>query len=120
MDTVFIEGLELTARIGAWHWERHIDQRLRADVALAVDTTPAAASDALSDAISYAEVADCLRECAADADFRLLEALAEHLATRIRDRFPVAGVRLTLTKPGAVAGTRGVGVRIERGEAPRP
>ncbi|MCS4505277.1 Dihydroneopterin aldolase [wastewater metagenome] len=115
MDSVFIEGLELRARIGVWDWERALNQRLRLDLELAADVAAAAASDELADAVSYADVAAWLVEAAGASDFRLLEALAEHLADGVRTRFGVSWLRLSLTKPGAVAGARGVGVRIERG-----
>lgn len=120
MDCIFIEGLELRARIGVWDWERQLDQRLRVDLELGVDTRPAAASDALEDAISYAAVAECLRETAADTAYQLLESLAEHLADGVRQRFAVPWLRLTVHKPGAVAGTRSVGVRIERAQEATP
>ncbi|WP_440996373.1 dihydroneopterin aldolase [Arhodomonas sp. SL1] len=120
MDRVFIEGLELRARIGAWEWERQLQQRLRLDLELGTDTRAAAASDALEDAVSYSAVAECLCERAATTDYRLLEALAEDLAAHLREHFPVRWLRLTLHKPGAVAGARSVGVCIERGEVATP
>ena len=45
-----------------------------------------------------------------------MEALAEEICKIIRNEFGVPWVKLTLHKPGAVRGSRSVGVIIERGE----
>jgi dihydroneopterin aldolase len=49
-----------------------------------------------------------------ESRFQLLEALAEHLATLLLAEFSIAGLRLTITKPGAVEAADGVGVAISR------
>jgi len=120
MDRIFIEGLELRARIGVWEWERQLQQRLRLDLELGVELGAATASDALDDAVSYSAVAEFVNDTAAASDYQLMEALAEALAIGIRERFPVHWLRLTLHKPGAVAGARSVGVCIERGGTATP
>ncbi|MEC7432952.1 MAG: bifunctional dihydroneopterin aldolase/7,8-dihydroneopterin epimerase, partial [Pseudomonadota bacterium] len=40
----------------------------------------------------------------------------EEVARLLQNEFGVRWLRLTLSKPGAVAAARSVGVRIERGE----
>jgi len=45
-----------------------------------------------------------------------VETLAERICAIVLEEFDVRWVRLTLHKPGAVSGSRSVGVRIERGE----
>ena len=49
------------------------------------------------------------------SSFRLVETLAERIAGIVRDEFGVAWVRVTVHKPGAIRGSRDVGVMIERG-----
>ena len=44
-----------------------------------------------------------------------METLAERSAAIVLEEFNVAWVRLRLRKPGAVRGSRDVGVMIERG-----
>jgi dihydroneopterin aldolase len=46
--------------------------------------------------------------------FQLLEALAEHLASLLLAEFSIERLRMTITKPGAVAEAEGVGVVIDR------
>ena len=114
MDEVIIEGLELKAIIGVHDWERAFAQRLVVDVAMAVDTSRAAASDALDDALDYASVSAQLREMAAQSQYRLIEALAAKLAEGVLAMPAVEQVTLSLWKPGAVPAARNVGVRITR------
>ncbi|MGB5628916.1 MAG: dihydroneopterin aldolase, partial [Woeseiaceae bacterium] len=54
----------------------------------------------------------------ADSSFQLVETLAERIAEIIRGEFGVAWVRVTVHKPGAIRGSRDVGIDIERGERP--
>ena len=48
-----------------------------------------------------------------DRDLKILEAYV----TQMRDEFDVQWVRVRVNKPGAIRGSRDVGVIIERGEA---
>jgi dihydroneopterin aldolase len=44
----------------------------------------------------------------------LIETLSEQIAMLILEEFEVAGVRIALSKPGAVRGSKEVGVIVER------
>lgn len=114
MDSIFIRGLAIDTIIGVADWERQARQRLLVDVILQADLGPAGRSDALADAIDYAAVSERIRTLAATASFRLVEALADAIAADLLSRWPVHSVRITVTKPGAIAGTSGVGVTLER------
>ena len=48
------------------------------------------------------------------SEFKLVETLAETLARIVVTDFGVAWVKLSVSKPGAIEGSRNVGVRIER------
>lgn len=116
MDRVFIEGLEVDTVIGAYDWERDIRQCLRLDLSFAWDNRPAAAGDDLTKALDYASVSTRIQAFAAEAQFLLVETFAERLAEMLMSEFNIPGLRLKLTKPGAVpAATGGVGVEIQRG-----
>ncbi|MFF7709846.1 dihydroneopterin aldolase [Pseudomonas sp. NPDC007930] len=115
MDNVFIEGLEVDTVIGAYDWEREIRQCLRLDLTFAWNNRPAAAGDDLTLALDYAKVAERTQAFAAEARFILVETFAERLAEVLMGEFGITWMRLKLTKPGAVAAARGVGVEIERG-----
>jgi dihydroneopterin aldolase len=49
------------------------------------------------------------------SEFFLVEKLAEEIAAIVQNEFGVSWLRLRLGKPGAVTGSKEVGVIIERG-----
>lgn len=118
MDIVFIEALEIDCVIGIYDWERTITQKVVLDIEMAFDNRPPAASDDIADTLDYKAVSKRLIAYVGASSFGLVEALAEHCAAIIRGEFGVAWVRLKLSKPGAVTGSRAVGVVIERGIKP--
>ncbi len=46
--------------------------------------------------------------------FKLVETLAERIAEMLLDEFKIPWIKVVLNKPGAVRGSKGVGVVIER------
>ncbi len=118
MDIVFIRDLQVETVIGIYDWERKIKQTISIDLDMATDIRKAATSDNIDDTLSYKTVAKRLIAFIEASDYELVEALAEQICTIVRDEFNVPWVRLTLNKPGAVRGSRSVGVIIERGEKP--
>ncbi len=118
MDIVFIRDLQVETVIGIYDWERKIRQTVSIDLDMAADIQQAASSDNIDDTLSYKTVARRLVEFIEQSEYELVEALAEKICAIVREEFAVPWVRLTLSKPGAVRGSRSVGVIIERGEKP--
>ncbi len=118
MDIVFIEALEIDTVIGIYDWERQITQKVVLDVEMAFDNRRPAASDDIVDTLNYKDVSKRLIAFVGESKYGLVESLAERCADIIREEFGVPWVRLKLSKPGAVTGSRAVGVIIERGERP--
>ncbi|MDP9141045.1 MAG: dihydroneopterin aldolase [Pseudomonadota bacterium] len=114
MDTVFIHGLEVRTIVGIYAWERELKRPLIFDLELGVDTRAAAKSDQVADAVNYAAVSERVREIALQLQPALLETLAEQIAQLLLAEFAIEQVRISISKPGAVAGVKSVGVRIER------
>lgn len=81
---------------------------------MATDVRPAAASDDIADALDYKGIAKRLKRVTEESEFRLVETLAETLAKVVVTEFGVSWVRLSVSKPGAIDGSRNVGVRVER------
>ncbi len=115
MDSVFIEQLEVITTIGVYDWEQQIKQKLVLDIEMAHDNRPAGKSDDVVDALDYSTVSDAVTAHITNGRFLLVERVAEEVAALIQDQFSVPWVKIRLTKPGAVANARGVGVVIERG-----
>ena len=118
MDIVFIEALEIDTVIGIYDWERQITQKVVLDVEMAFDNRRPAASDDIVDTLNYKDVSKRLIAFVGESNFGLVESLAERCADIIREEFGVPWLRLKLSKPGAVTGSRAVGVIIERGARP--
>lgn len=115
MDKVFIEGLRVNAVIGVFEWERQITQPLLIDLELRCDTSKAAASDAIADAVNYKAVADAVTELVIRLKSQLIERLADEIARHILQHYlPVVSLQVTVRKPMAVPNTSAVGVSIER------
>jgi len=113
-DTVFIKGLKAASVIGCYDWERDIRQTLVIDLELEADFARAAQTDALEDALDYAAISQRVIAVCEASRFQLVEALAEHLASIVLTEFSIERLRMTVTKPGAVAEADGVGVVIDR------
>lgn len=114
MDKVFIRGLEVECIIGVHAWERQLARPLLFDLDLGVDIRNAASSDHVRDAVDYAAVAEAIGTVTGQRQPALLETLAETIARALFAQFPIVSLRLAVHKPGAVPGTRSVGVEIER------
>ena len=114
MDKVFIEALEIECVIGIYDWERKIRQPVVLDLEMAFDNRVPAASDDIADTLDYKAVSKRLIQFVSESEFGLVETLAERCAQIVLSEFGVRQLRLKLSKPGAVRGSKAVGVIIER------
>lgn len=108
----------MSTTIGIYAWERQIKQTLSFDIEMATDIRRSAATDEISDTLNYKAVAKRIIVFVESSEYQLVETLAEKVAALVQDEFNVPWLRLTLHKPGAVRGSRSVGIRIERGTQP--
>jgi dihydroneopterin aldolase len=116
-DVVFLRGLAVETTIGFFEWERHVRQTVVIDLEIPVDCARAAASDTVQDTVDYKSIAKRCIAFVGEAEFHLVETLAHRLATTLLAEFDIAWIRLSINKPGAIRGSRDVGVSIERRKA---
>jgi dihydroneopterin aldolase len=116
MDTVFINDLRIETIIGIYDWERKVRQTISLDLEMGADIRKAAATDAIDDTLNYKAVAKRLIAFVEASEYQLVETLAEKIAAIVLSEFTVPWLKLTVHKPGAVRGSRDVGVIIERGQ----
>ena len=116
MDIVFIRELKVDTVVGIYDWERRIRQNVVLDLDLGTDIAKAAKSDCIKDTLDYKSVAKRVMQFVSGAEFQLVETLAEKVAELVMQEFKVCWVKVTLHKPGAVSGSKSVGVSIERGK----
>ncbi len=114
MDSIFLTELKVETTIGIWDWERKIKQTVVIDLEMGTDIRAAVESDRIEDTLNYKLVAKRVQQFVADSNFMLVEALAGKIAEIILNEFDVPWVKLKVSKPGAIRGSRNVGVSIHR------
>jgi D-erythro-7,8-dihydroneopterin triphosphate epimerase len=116
-DEILIKGLFLRTILGLNDDEREHKQDVRIDLALTVDTRPAARSDNIEDAINYRTIAKDVIDLVENSRFFLVERMAEEIARLCLSDPRVEGVRVRIEKPAALRFARSVGVSIRRSRA---
>ena len=118
MDHIQIKELEVFANHGVLKQENELGQKFVVSVDLTVDTSKAAESDDIEDAVNYVEVAELIHSETKRNTFQLIEHLAGHLAEQILLTFPlVRSLSLRIDKPWAPIRLplKTVSVEIQRG-----
>ena len=118
MDIVYIRDLQIETIIGIYDWEREVRQTISLDLEMGADILQAAASDDILHTLNYKAVAKRLIAFVEESQCLLVERLAEEIATIVLSEFNVPWLKLRLSKPGALRGSKDVGIIIERGERP--
>ena len=116
-DRIFLRGLEIDCIIGFIEWERRIKQTVVLDLELPVDCARAALTDEVAATVDYKKVSKRVIAFVEAAEFKLVETLAHRTAMLILAEFDVDWVRLSVNKPGAIRGSRDVGISLERTRA---
>ena len=116
MDIVFIRDLKVDTVVGIYDWEKRMRQHVVLDIEMGADIARSAETDAIEDTLDYKAVAKRVQQFVHETRYGLVETLAEKVAGLIMSEFRVPWVKLTLNKPGAVSGSKSVGVVIERGK----
>jgi dihydroneopterin aldolase len=119
-DRIFLRGLAVDCIIGFIDWERRVKQTVVIDLEMSIDCRQAAIRDNVADTLNYKTVAKRLIAFVEESNFNLVETLVERIANLVLAEFGVEWVRVTLSKPGAIRGSRDVGVTIERSRAALP
>jgi dihydroneopterin aldolase len=114
VDIVYIKELEVETVIGIFDWERKIKQIVSLDLEMQSDIAAAAATDHIDQALDYKSIAKRLIAFIEASEFQLIETMAEQIAEIIIKEFNVPWLKLRLSKPRAVRGSKDVGVVIER------
>lgn len=116
MDRITIRGLRVDTRIGVGDDERARPRPVSIDIELDTDLRRAGRSDDLGDTVDYDELASRVAELVRSSEVRLLEHLAEKIASLLAGLSIVQRVSVEVTKeaPPTAEEVRGVAVRIER------
>ncbi|HYM50681.1 MAG TPA: dihydroneopterin aldolase [Candidatus Limnocylindrales bacterium] len=107
-------GLEGYGHHGDLPAERELGAQFTLDLELTTDTRRVAQTDTLTGAVDYVKVEALARRILEGKPFRLLESLAEHLATAILDQPGVLRVTVRVTKRPPLPHLRAFTVEITR------
>jgi len=116
VDIVFIRELKVDTVVGIYDWEKRMRQHVVLDIEMGADIARAAKTDTIADTLDYKAVAKRVQQFVQESQFGLVETLAEKVAELVMKEFQVPWIKITLNKPGAVSGSKSVGVVIERGK----
>ncbi len=113
MDRVFIENLRLDCRVGVTDQERRRPQKVIVDVSLVRDLSGPAASGKVGETVDYRKVKLAISQFVSKGEFRLLESLAEGVASLAVASFDVERVVVRVRKE-KYSVEPSIGVEIER------
>ena len=114
MDKVFIKDLEVETIIGIFGWEREVKQKVRISMEMSFDISMAGKTDKIDDALDYKKIGKSVVKLVSSSSFFLVEKMAEEIAKLVLKDKKIAELRLCVEKPGALRGSKSVGVEIFR------
>ena len=97
MDTIAIQDLRVSTKIGVPDSEREHEQELKVSVWFTTDTRAAAKSDNIEDTIDYAEVGLRIQQLG-NTERKTVERFAEDIANMILNTFSTAEVSVSIDK----------------------
>ncbi len=100
-DELAISGIECFGHHGVFEHERRDGQTFVIDLALGVDSTPAAASDDLRDTVDYGSLVAQVKAAVEKDPVDLIETLAQRIADVCLWDARVEWARVTVHKPDA-------------------
>ena len=113
MDVIHIHDLEVFYRVGVPDEERAHPQRLLLDIQLHLDFRPAAGADDLTKTINYFAVTQQLLKFGEGRQWKLIEKLAEDIASTLLTTYRPNSVRVEVKK-FIIPQTRYISVAVER------
>jgi len=100
-DRLAVLGIEAFGHHGVLDFERRDGQLFKVDLALGLDTRPAALSDDLQDTVDYGSLVASVKTAIEHDPVDLIEALAERIAGICLADSRVQWAEVTVHKPGA-------------------
>ena len=113
-NKIFVKDLEIEAIIGIFDWEREVKQLIKISYEVEVDIKKAFKSDNIEDTFDYKTTSKKIIKFVEKSSFQLIEALAEKVSKIIMQDERVLNLSLSVSKPGALRGSKEVGLTIFR------
>ncbi|MBV12720.1 MAG: dihydroneopterin aldolase [Flavobacteriaceae bacterium] len=113
-DRVFIEDLKIETIIGIFGWERKVKQEVNISLEMEFNIDKAGKTDQIEDALDYKKIGKAVIALVEKSSFFLVEKMATEVAKLVLKNKKIDSVMVTASKPGALRGSKSVGVKIFR------
>ncbi|MDF2963365.1 MAG: dienelactone hydrolase [Paenibacillus sp.] len=120
MDKIVMNGMQFYGYHGVFPEENKLGQRYQVDVELYLPLDKPGASDSIDDTVNYAEAYGVIKTIVEQQVFKLIEALAEHIASQLLQTYTSINeitVRVLKPHPPVAMFFDGVKVEIHRKRA---
>lgn len=101
MDCINLEGMDFFGYHGVLPEENKLGQRFIVDACMYLDLRRAGKSDDLTETVNYAEIYHRVKSIVEGEPVKLIESLADRIASAILESDLVVSVQVTVSKPGA-------------------
>lgn len=114
MDRIILERMEFFGYHGFYAEENKLGQRFYVDALLSVDLSRAGKDDDLNYTVNYAEAYYVIKEIVEKKTFKLIEALAESIATTLLETYTIINeIQIRVIKPHPPFDIHFQGVTVE-------
>lgn len=119
MDHIFFEKMLFYGYHGAYPEEKKLGQRFQVDLQIFLPLQAAGCMDDLNLTVDYGKVYETVKKIVEGTPVKLIEKVAEEIASRLLSDYPIHEVVVRVTKPDPpIPGYyQSVGVEIRRGKA---
>ncbi len=112
-DVIRLRNMVFHGYHGVWDAEQQIGQRFQIDLEIYGDISTAGESDLLKDTIDLYEVHQVVEAIVTGRKFKLIEALAEHIAATLISKFDIPELMVRVRKPNSPIRGISEGIEVE-------
>ena len=113
-DKIILDRLEVECIIGIFDWERTTKQKVEISLELECDLTKAARTDDIRNTVDYKTISKEIIALVEPSSFQLIETMADKIASICLGHDGVKRAQVTVSKPGAIRGSKNISVQITR------
>ena len=101
MDVIRIKNLKISARHGAYEFEKDKEGLFELDIEMYMNLKTPARTDDLNDTANYDKAISLITSIFTQKSYNLIEAVAEKICLRLLDDYPIERVLVRIRKPHA-------------------
>ena len=101
MDIIRIKNLKISARHGAYEFEKDKDGLFELDIEMYMSLEAPSRTDDLNDTVNYDEAVSIITSIFTQKSYNLIESVAEKICFKLLDQYPIKKVLIRIRKPHA-------------------